>query len=121
MLCPLPAGVVPPEQAGSRSRWSSGVHSPVSLAPPAALTTPLDHWTQIQFPDAVPEAESSKAAQGQLLDALLTPLDTQLPSGESIWQTSGQTLRPCVSVMGGQMFVELHSLSTAIMELKFQT
>lgn len=98
MLCPLPAGVVHPEQAGSRSRWLSGVHSPVSLAPPAALTTPLDHWTQIQFPAAGPETETKKAAQGQFLDALLTPLtplNTKLPSGESIWQTSpGQTFSP---------------------------
>lgn len=102
MLCPLPAGVVHPHQAGCRRRWSSRVHSPVSLAPPAALT-PLDHWTQTQLPAAGPEAESSKATQGQLLDALLTPPDTKLLSGESIWQTSGQTLQPCVSVMGGQM------------------
>lgn len=75
MLCPLPAEVAHSEQAGSRHRWSSRVYSPASPASPAALTTPLDHKTQIQFPAAGPEAELGKAAHGQLLDALLDPLN----------------------------------------------
>lgn len=77
MICPLPAEVAHPEQAGSRHRWSSRVHSPASPASSAALTTLLDHRTQIQFPAAGPEAELGKAAHGQLLDALLNPLNTR--------------------------------------------